>query len=278
MINDLYLVARKGEIKKIMKKDYIISEKVDEIKNNGYCILENYITEEGLDTIKNSLLKALHYIEPTKEKDLQKKYYQIKKFNEKLKGNWYDIAGRDINLLQFLHSPVVTNIVKKYFDTDVLFSGRSCIGVYDDDNDKLLEPHQETAQLSRDCMLFWCPLYDTDKDKGGLFILKDSHKHGYFNHTTEHPDGKKGWTNLYTHVDRSISKKFKKVELEVKAGSAVLMHSSTLHGGYPNKTKGSVRITVCERYCPLQKMPYLKNPKAPLKIPYTGVDYNKILD
>ena len=69
-----------------------------------------------------------------------------------------------------------------------------------------------------------------------------------------------------------------RVELEVKAGSAVLMHSSTLHGGYPNKTKGSVRITVCERYCPLQKMPYLKNPKAPLKIPYTGVDYNKILD
>ena len=91
----------------------------------------------------------------------------------------------------------------------------------------------------------------------------------------EHPDGEKSWTDKYTHVDQSISKKFEKVELEVKAGSVVLMHSATLHGGYPNKTKGSVRITVCERYCPLQKMPYLKNPKAPIKIPYTA-NYNSI--
>ena len=56
------------------------------------------------------------------------------------------------------------------------------------------------------------------------------------------------------------------------------MHSSVLHCGYPNKTKGSVRITICERYNPLQKIPYLRNKNAPMKMPYTGVDYNKIVD
>ena len=74
-----------------------------EIKDKGFCILEDFLNNKDLDKIKNSLLKALHYIQSDDEKDLQKKYYKIKKYNPKLKGNWYDIAGRDINLLQFLH-------------------------------------------------------------------------------------------------------------------------------------------------------------------------------
>ena len=95
-----------------------------------------------------------------------------------------------------------------YFKTDVVFSGRSCIGAYDDENDHLLEPHQETKQISRDSILLWAPLFDTNKDLGGLRVYKDSHKHGYFDHTLDHPLGDKGWTNQYTHVDRSISSKF----------------------------------------------------------------------
>ena len=97
-------------------------------------------------------------------------------------------------------------------------------------------------------------------------------------HILDHPEGNKGWTKQYTHVSKEISSKFERKELEVKAGSAVLMISSCLHCGYPNKTKDSVRITVCERFNPLQKIPYLKDPKATMKIPYMGVDYNKITD
>ena len=261
-----------------MNNSWNKKKKIEEIKVKGFCILDNFLSKEDLDKIKNSLLKALHYIQPDDEKDLQKKYYKIKKYNPKLKGNWYDIAGRDINLLQFLHQPVLVDTVKEYFNTEVIYSGRPCIGIYDDENDKLLDPHQETQQLSRDSILFWAPLYDTNKNTGGLAIFKDSHKHGYFDHTLEHPSGDKGWTTQYTHVDSSISKRFERIELEVKAGSAVLIQSSVLHCGYPTKTKGSVRITICERYNPLQKIPFLKNENAPLKIPYVGVDYNKIPD
>ena len=48
--------------------------------------------------------------------------------------------------------------------------------------------------------------------------------------------------------------------------------------GYPNKTKGHVRITITERFNPLQKIPFLRNENAPLRMPYEGVDYNKIVD
>ena len=95
-----------------------------------------------------------------------------------------------------------------------------------------------------------------------MVIYKDSHKHGYFEHKLEHPKlGKKSWTNEYTHVDPKIVKRFKKIKLKVKAGSAVLMHSAVLHTGYPTKKKGFVRIVITERYNPLKNIQFLKNPQ-----------------
>jgi len=186
----------------------------EEIRNNGYYIFENYFNSEEINKVKKSLLDILHYIKPDEENDLQKKYYQIKKYNSKLKGNWYDIAPYNITMLQLLHKPEMVNFVKEFFNTDVVFSGRPAIHVHDDENDKLLEPHQETAQIARDTLVFWSPLYDTNKENGGLSIHKDSHKHGYFKHTiVKTKPGFKSWTKDYTHVDESISKKFKKIDL-----------------------------------------------------------------
>ena len=44
-----------------------------------------------------------------------------------------------------------------------------------------------------------------------------------------------------------------------------------MHSGYPSTKKGSLRITITERFNPLQKIPFLKNEKAPLKMPYVGI-------
>ena len=64
----------------------------------------------------------------------------------------------------------------------------------------------------------------------------------------------------------------------IKAGSAVLLHSACVHEGYPITKKDTVRIVITDRLNPLKKIPYLKNENAQIKIPYTGVDYNKITD
>ena len=251
----------------------------EEIRNNGYYIFENYFNSEEIDKVKKSLLDILHYIKPDEEKDLQKKYYQIKKYNSKLKGNWYDIAPYNITMLQLLHKPEMINFVKEFFNTDVVFSGRPAIHAHDDENDKLLEPHQETAQFARDNLVFWSSLYDTNKENGGLSIYKDSHKHGYFKHTmVKTKPGPKSWTKDYTHVDESITNKFKRIDLEIKTGSAILMLSKVIHCGYPTKKKDTIRIVITERYNPLQKIPFLKDEHAPLRIPYINIDYNKIVD
>ena len=84
------------------------------IKNKGYCVLENCFNSEELDEMKGSLLDALNYIQPDGETDLQKKYYKVREYDRKLKGNWYDIAGRDINLLSQLHSPPLLKLLKNF--------------------------------------------------------------------------------------------------------------------------------------------------------------------
>ena len=263
-------------MKKISKKNLAIIKSINE---NGYCIIKDFLDKKKLKYIKDSLLSTLNYIHSDKEKNLQKKYYTVKKLYPKLKSHFYDIAPRDINLLQILHSPDVVDIAKDFFKSDVIFSGRPAIHVHDDKNDKLLQPHQETNQISRDNILLWSPLYDSNEEQGGMVIYKDSHKHGYFEHKLEHPKlGKKSWTNEYTHVDPEIVKRFKKIKIKVKAGSAILMHSAVLHTGYPTKKKGFVRIVITERFNPLKNIPFLKDPNAPLKIPFTNIDYNKIVD
>ena len=242
----------------------------EEIRNNGYYIFENYFNSEEIDKIKKSLLDILHYIKPDEEKDLQKKYYQIKKYNSKLKSHWYDIAPYNITMLQLLHKPEMINFVKEFFNTDVVFSGRPAIHVHDDANDKLLEPHQEKNQIARDNLIFWSPLYDTNKENGGLSIYKDSHKHGCFKHS-KHSMAKP------SHVDESITNKFKRIDLEIKTGSAILMLSKVIHGGYQVKKKDTIRLVITERYNPLQKIPFLKDENAPLRMLY-NIDYNKIVD
>ena len=74
------------------------------------------------------------------------------------------------------------------------------------------------------------------------------------------------------------SNQFEKKIVEVEAGSALLIHSSLIHGSIKTKKKRFARFILCDRLCPLVKLPYLREEKAPIKIPYVGVDYNTIVD
>ena len=100
---------------------------------------------------------------------------------------------------------------------------------------------------------------------------------GYLKHSLEHPKlGKKAWTNKYTHIDKKYLNGLKEKKLKVKKGTAIIFLSSLVHSGYENQDGKSVRITITERFNPLKKLPYLKDEKAPLKMPYVGIDYNKL--
>ena len=46
--------------------------------------------------------------------------------------------------------------------------------------------------FSKEGILLWSPLYDTNQENGGLVIYKNSHRHGFFKHKiTGKKNGKK---------------------------------------------------------------------------------------
>ena len=173
----------------------------NDILKQGYYVFHNYLSASDIKKIKKTLLETLNYIDNKNDKNLKQKYFKIRNTKPKLKGNWYDIAPYNLDLLQILHNKKMINFVKKYFKTSVVFSGRPAIHVHDDLNDRLLEAHQETNQFARDTLVFWCPLYDTNKKTGGLSVYQNSHKSGYFKHSIDNSKlGKKSWTKKYTHI------------------------------------------------------------------------------
>mgnify|MGYP006095630321 FL=1 len=247
------------------------------LDENGYYEFKNYLNKKEISLIENTLIETLHYIKKSKEKNLQKKYYEIKKYNNKLKSHWYDLAPHNIDLLKTLHKKEMINFVKKYFNSKVVFSGRPAIHVHDNANDKLLDAHQETNQFARDTIVLWVPIYNTNEKTGGLCIYKNSHKNGYFKHYLKHSEtNKKLWTKKYTHIRSRYLDKFDQKELKVNAGNAIIFLSSLVHKGYENSDKNAVRITITERFNPLKKVPFLKKNNVPMKIPYIGVNLNKI--
>ena len=68
-------------------------------------------------------------------------------------------------MLRLIHTKQIIKLVKEYFNTNVVFSGRPAIHVHDFENDFLLEAHQETKQFAKD-FLFWAPLWIQTKRMG----------------------------------------------------------------------------------------------------------------
>lgn len=242
------------------------------IDDKGYAIIKDVFSSEEIQKCKDRLLDILHYIHPEKISDLNTKYFQVKNYNMKLKGNFFDMLQHEVSVLKLLNKEKVINIVRKYFKSEVVFSGRPTIHIHDSDNERYLEPHQETNQFARDFILFWSPIHDANLEQGSISVYEGSHKKGYYKHTAENSLGS-------SHVDKEIYEKFDMKVLDVKAGSAVLLHSATIHGTWATKKKGHVKYVLCDRLNPLQKIPYLRDPEfKTMKIPHFGIDYNSIKD
>ncbi len=258
-----------------MEKKFKISN-YNGIKKNideyGYAIIKDVYKKKELDKLKKRLLDILHYIHPKKINNLNKKYFQIKKYNKKLKGNFFDMVSHEMFVLKLLYKEKITDIVRKYFNSKVVFSGRPSIHIHDSDGDRFLEPHQETNQFARDFLFIWAPIYDANMDQGSISVYEKSHKKGYYKHTPYNRLGS-------SHLEKSVYGKFNMKILKVKSGDAVLLHSAIVHGTWMTKKKGFVKYILCDRFNPLQKIPYLKNPNfKTMKIPHFGVNYNSIKD
>ena len=66
------------------------------------------------------------------------------------------MAPYNIDMIKGIHTPELINFVKYFFKTKTLFTGRAAIHVHDEDNDKILLPHQKQINLLGIVFYFGC--------------------------------------------------------------------------------------------------------------------------
>mgnify|MGYP001216607705 FL=1 len=133
------------------------------------------------------------------------------------------MCAYEMEIYSAIHDPRIIDLVKSFYKTDTIFSGRPALHIHDSENERSLAPHQEIHLFSGDGLLLWSPLYDAKDDQGGLFIYKNSHKNGIYKHEQSNKQvDHKG-------VSPSVYNKFEKKRLEVDAGTALLIDCAAIH-------------------------------------------------
>lgn len=103
--------------------------------------------------------------------------------------------------------------------------------------------HQDPSHLDEKkyrSVTIWCPLCDTGKDNGGMYMVKGSHK------LNNHPRGygRYGAIHfLYPELQKHIMDNYLVFE-PLKAGQALIFPATTFHFSEPNRTDVP-RITAC---------------------------------
>ena len=141
--------------------------------------------------------------------------------------------------------------------------------------------------ISNDFALMWIPLVNVNKKTGTLCIIPESHKCGHL----IYKDSKKVAQvhkvgiieKIMNHSENSdynnpiVKKLFNKknfYHLSLKPGDAIFFHPYLFHGSTPNVSK-RIRWTFLSTYHPINKIPYLKNKKSKIRIPY-NINYNNL--
>lgn len=89
----------------------------------------------------------------------------------------------------------------------------------------------------------WCPLEDTNEKNGNLWILESSNQLG-----NSYRCGP-GLALYFENKNELKNKKFKKVSLPMKAGTAIIYDHKLFHGSPPNMTN-KPRIAINQAMCP----------------------------
>ncbi len=255
-----------------------------DFKENGYIIIRNFLSKKEISLIFSQLedlidisLRSMKF-NPKSFKSLDEKYLMLLKYNKTLKSHYYDFT----KLLDILVSTASSNkslkIAKLLLNSKSVLIDTPQIRVDHFKDQRYLSQHQELNQLSLDVVNFWIPLVNVNKKSGGLFFRPKTHKLGHIKYKDSNMSGNDAGHKRQKIVEKLFStpkfKSYKSLYPKLNKGDAVIFHTFIFHGTKPNKIK-RVRWTYICRYNSIKSSPYLIDPKAKQRIPYTS-DYNSI--
>lgn len=211
-----------------LHKDYfnytkLTADELYSFKENGYLILKNVLTEEGLRSMRDECMKAWNAekdsFDPSKSwlqnsllVDIHHKAPAVKKYY--FEGPMVEIAGE-------LIGPNIKGATSQL--TFKMAGNTKPFGWHQDNGYGELEPYNALTTLTA--------LDDTDRGNGCLWLIPGSQKGGQVQ-VEQTPEQKRSKSEIVVAADDSLA-----IPMEMKAGDALIFSCWMLHksdGNYSN--------------------------------------------
>ena len=227
---------------------------IDYFKKNGFVVLKNIIDKEQI----NNLYKEIEVIKNKAFKTKNNRYYHLTKDKK---------INTIHNIQKFYKSKLLINLAKntqiKKFLNNTL-SKKISVRNYE----FFLKPAKTglAAPLHQDNYFWnimggkavnvWIALSKANKQNGGIFYLKGSHKLGLAKHI---PSNMKGTSQMIA-LNKLKNKKLKKFFPNLKEGDCLIHHCETMHGSNKNNSEKN-RVGIAISYKKKSSKINLKNKK-----------------
>jgi hypothetical protein len=213
---------------------------INKIKKNGYCIIENYLTDKQCKSIINDINLYIDNSQGKIYTDKEKSDYRIFGANN-LKNKYILNFFRDLKILTVVENYMKIKVENAYtmaakliFKNKNLGSGGGW--------------HRDNINLNMKAMVY---LVNTTENNGPLQILQDSN--GFKNQLEDHVLIKKLNFKDTRFTNDEISKiteiKKKRINtIKAKAGTLIIFDGSYIHRGSP--IREGVRYAITNYYAP----------------------------
>ncbi|WP_214803170.1 phytanoyl-CoA dioxygenase family protein [Exiguobacterium sp. ERU656] len=199
-----------------------MNELFQKFSNDGYCIIENFLSEQRVGSLKEQV-KSIFY---TEDMDCR-----ISVNQEKLKeqGVFIGMSKKNSHFNDLVNSPEILNLLKQATNKDMNFTDDKI--VFKDSSTQFASPwHQDWYYWKGSHKVSaWIALDDVTEDNGCLQVIPGSHK----NRVEHNEISEDGFSKEVS--DNLISSK-EIVNLPVSAGSIILLDDLILHSSLPNNS------------------------------------------
>ena len=230
----------------------------DKFVQDGFIVIEDFISDSVLEKIKLELLQLikmmylqesiieLQDIDFDKGSSLDEAFLKLRQFNPVLTSRIYAASKKLPSIAQFVTSEAHLKLARELIGSrNVAFSERGWGLRIDYPNDvKHATPlHQDfhTQLGSTDGIVIWIPLTEVKKDMGPLIFYPNSDKLGIQKVKNSNNDSKS--TDLEIEMNPAILAGYLEMQPEIKAGTAVVINYLLLHksgSNFSNKCRWSI--------------------------------------
>jgi len=220
-----------------------------EIRINGFCIIEDYLSEFEIEKIFSDINSILIAAQSPATRNIDEKYLFLKNNSPVIKSRCYDLFSKMSSLNRAMNKVIIEEIAINLYKSPVLMSNLQ-VRVDDNSLDRDLPLHQEFNQMSLFNLTLWVPLKDLSQDSGGLKVYPSSHRKGILEHTSYN-----GYSGLKQEALNALNEE---LEIRPKKGTAILFHPYLVHGTIPNESE-NIRWTSVARFNELSHLKYIQD-------------------